>query len=90
MSTETDTLDKVASVKNNFIGLEDFRTEFSPDVEEFFSQRIGRDEFSKICKLSCQAPPYIASFPFSRSRYTSIRVNLLATTREKAVSIGMS
>ena len=82
---QTDTLDEGSSVRNNYVGLDEYKVGFSAEVEEFFSQRIGQDEFSKICKLSCQAPPYLSHFAFSPSRYTSIRINVLSTTREEAV-----
>ena len=54
---ESDTLDEGSSVRNNYVSLDEYKVGFSAEVEEFFSQRIGQDEFSKICKFACQAPP---------------------------------
>ena len=59
---ENETFDDGSSVRNNYVSLEEYKVDFPAEVEEFFSQRIGQEEFSKICKLSCQAPPYDAPF----------------------------
>lgn len=82
---EPDKSDEGSRVRNNYVSLDEYKVGFSAEVEEFFSQRIGQDEFSKICKLECQAPPYLILCAFSPSRYTSIRVNILSTSGEEAV-----
>ena len=42
---------------NNYISLNDFVVQFTPEVEKFFIERIGDTEYRNICKQSCQAPP---------------------------------
>ena len=43
---------------DNYISLNDFVVNFTPEVTKFFIERIGEDEFMSICRKSCQAPPY--------------------------------
>ena len=46
------------SYADNYISLNDFVVNFTPEVTKFFIERIGEDEFMSICRKSCQAPPY--------------------------------
>lgn len=46
-----------SAVVDNFVGLNDFVVDFAPEVEKFFIERIGNEEYYNICKKSCQAPP---------------------------------
>ena len=43
---------------DNYISLNDFVVNFTPEVTKFFIERIGEEEFMSICRKSCQAPPY--------------------------------
>ncbi|KAM7454974.1 hypothetical protein BLSTO_04267 [Blastocystis sp. subtype 1] len=69
---------KSATVRavDGYIGLNDFAVHFEDDVAAYFTKHLGEKEFSSICKLSCQAPPY-----------TSIRINLLSISREDALEL---
>ena len=62
------------SVSSSYIALSDFIVDFKPEVSDFFSSRLGKDEFKQVCSLACQAPPY-----------TSIRIDLLKVTRKEAL-----
>ena len=44
------------NVIDNYIGLNDFVVHFTEEVETYFKEKIGEEEFLNICKLSCQAP----------------------------------
>ena len=46
------------SYADNYISLNDFVVNFTPEVTKFFIERIGEEEFMSICRKSCQAPPY--------------------------------
>ena len=46
-----------SSVSSSYISLSDFIVDFKPDVNDFFSSRLGKDELKRICSLACQAPP---------------------------------
>lgn len=50
---------KSATVRavDHYIGLNDFAVRFEDDVAAYFTKHLGEEEFSSICKLSCQAPP---------------------------------
>ena len=54
---ESTTGTSTPSFTNNYIGLNEFVVHFSEEVSTFFNERIGKDEFLRICKKSCQAPP---------------------------------
>ena len=41
---------------DNYIGINDFVVHFTEEVETYFKEKIGEEEFLNICKLSCQAP----------------------------------
>lgn len=61
MFVDTMTLDQPNdshAVCDNYISLDEYRVHFPREVEAFFSERIGSEEFDQICKLACQAPPY--------------------------------
>lgn len=45
-------------VSASYVSLSDFTIDFQQDVNDFFSSRLGKDEFKRICTLACQAPPY--------------------------------
>lgn len=45
------------SVSSSYIALSDFIVDFKPEVSDFFSSRLGKDEFKQVCSLACQAPP---------------------------------
>ena len=57
INMQTPLSDNSDSVVNNYIGLNDFVVDFSPEVESFFKEKIGEVEYRNICRKSCQAPP---------------------------------
>lgn len=56
-SSQTCSSTDCTSNSPKLIPLSDFVVHFTPEVCEFFSSKLGSDEFEEICKLACQAPP---------------------------------